>query len=253
MKLRYYAPIDLAEVDHRHAMDLLERIHEQHGIPVEAIYVAPGEDPPDSFPGPVDEQDREEVYRRDFTYNSTLQDALGGRPSDLFKRHGKVEIAGNVRIVDDGDLLWATQFPGTHHGWGSVDPGDTSIGFLEDVENRGLTAITERAPTGRRPDNGWDLDEDGETAENGADISDDPSNSPESATATPDLAPTRDAIRAICTGQSFQRGIEYYEDGRVRNLHLAGTDVTATVLGTHEYQVELDLGVDGFDTWCTCP
>ena len=65
--------------------------------------------------------------------------------------------------------------------------------------------------------------------------------------------PTRDAIRDICTAQSFQRGVSYYEDGRVGELTLDGSDVTATVRGSAEYRVTADLSVKGFGGWCSCP
>ncbi|ACV47600.1 MULTISPECIES: SWIM zinc finger family protein [Halomicrobium] len=68
-----------------------------------------------------------------------------------------------------------------------------------------------------------------------------------------DLTPTRDAIRSICTAQSFQRGVEYVEDGRVRDLTVTGTEAEATVRGSHDYRTAVDLSVEGFDPQCSCP
>ena len=58
------------------------------------------------------------------------------------------DIVGNVGIVVDGDLVWATRFWGTHHGWGPVDPEETAIGFLEAVESGGMSVIAERVLLG---------------------------------------------------------------------------------------------------------
>ncbi|MEF8977134.1 MAG: SWIM zinc finger family protein, partial [Halapricum sp.] len=142
-------------------------------------------------------------------------------------------IVGNVGIVVDGDLVWATRYWGTHHGWGPVDAGDTAIGFLEEVQARGLPAIAEHVPI-----DDWSPT-DAEPAEPAP---------------RDDLQqPTREAIREICTAQSFQRGVNYYEEGRVRDVTVEGREVTARVRGSREYRTTVDLSANGFDPWCSCP
>jgi tetratricopeptide (TPR) repeat protein len=47
--------------------------------------------------------------------------------------------------------------------------------------------------------------------------------------------------------------VGYFEEGRVRSLSVAGSEVTATVQGSQEYRTEVDLAVDGFAPWCSCP
>ncbi|WP_254524958.1 SWIM zinc finger family protein [Natrinema caseinilyticum] len=65
--------------------------------------------------------------------------------------------------------------------------------------------------------------------------------------------PTRDAIRDICTAQSFQRGVSYFEEGRVWELTVEGYEVTAKVRGSREYRTTVDLSAENFDGWCSCP
>jgi len=65
--------------------------------------------------------------------------------------------------------------------------------------------------------------------------------------------PTRDSIREICTAQSFQRGVEYFEAGQVRDLTVADSEVTATVRGSHDYRTTVDLSATQFAPRCSCP
>lgn len=64
---------------------------------------------------------------------------------------------------------------------------------------------------------------------------------------------TRDAIREICTAQSLQRGVEYFEEGRVRDLTCTDSEVTATVRGSHDYRTTVDLSAAQFAPRCSCP
>ncbi len=62
---------------------------------------------------------------------------------------------------------------------------------------------------------------------------------------------TREDIRGLCTDQSFQRGVNYHEDGRVLRLDVDGNSVHATVQGRRAYEVSVEL--DDLHTQCTCP
>jgi uncharacterized Zn finger protein len=63
--------------------------------------------------------------------------------------------------------------------------------------------------------------------------------------------PTREDIRGLCTDQSFQRGVNYHDEGRVRRLDIDGDSVDATVQGSRGYEVSVEL--DDLRTRCTCP
>ncbi|WIV68846.1 SWIM zinc finger family protein [Natrialbaceae archaeon AArc-T1-2] len=237
MKLRYYAEADVG-VDHRRTLELLESIHEEHTIPVEVVQVDPQRAPPADFVGDTETRSLEDAWD-DFTYNKPLQDGLGGPPSKRYR--DREDIVGNVGIVVGGDLVWATEFWGTHHGWGNVDPEETAIGFLEAVEANGLSAVADRVPL---EDWSWSptaSDSGGRDASSTDVPADEISKL------------TRDAIRDICTAQTFQRGVSYVEEGRVRELTVEGREVTATVRGSREYRTTVDLSADDFDGWCSCP
>ena len=234
MKLRYYAEADVG-VDHRRTLDLLASITEKHAIPVEVVQVEPKRDPPSDFPGEVEHRDLSAAWD-DFTYNSTLQEGLGGAPSKLY--NGREDIIGNVGIVVDGTLVWATRFWGTHHGWGAIDPEEAAIGFLEAVEARGTAALAERAPVD-------DLSPADDSTEAGTGADGESIDERD--------VPDRDAIRDICTAQSFQRGVTYVEEGRVQEVTVEGCEVTATVRGSSDYRTTVDLAARGFDPWCSCP
>jgi len=140
MRLRYYAEADTA-VDHRRTVELLESIADRHAFPVEIVQVEPRRAPPEEFSGAVEHRTLDNAWD-DFTYNQTLQDGLGTPPSQYYD--DPEDIIGNVGIVVDDTLVWATRFWGTHHGWGPIDPEQTAIGFLEAVEQRGEGPIAER-------------------------------------------------------------------------------------------------------------
>lgn len=65
--------------------------------------------------------------------------------------------------------------------------------------------------------------------------------------------PTREEIRSLCTEQSFQRGVDYYEQGRILKLEVDGEEIEATVRGSHDYEVVVDAGRDPIYTYCSCP
>ena len=58
-------------------------------------------------------------------------------------------------------------------------------------------------------------------------------------------------IRDLCTEQSFQRGLRYFEEGRVKIKEASSSQIVATVIGTDNYRVEIDL--DDFSAVCNCP
>jgi uncharacterized Zn finger protein len=61
------------------------------------------------------------------------------------------------------------------------------------------------------------------------------------------------ALRRMAGDRSFERGQDYMEDGRVRNLFEDAGEVTATVVGTRNYRVRLRADEGGLDFSCTCP
>jgi len=66
------------------------------------------------------------------------------------------------------------------------------------------------------------------------------------------LEPTIEKIRRLCTSDSFERGMQYFREGRVGKLDVSGSVVTAKVRGTSNYSVEINLE-NNFKSTCTCP
>ncbi|MDA0681696.1 MAG: SWIM zinc finger family protein [Proteobacteria bacterium] len=52
---------------------------------------------------------------------------------------------------------------------------------------------------------------------------------------------------------AYERGVAYYEEGRVARLSVVGDRITARVDGTEAYEVRLRKTSLGFDGACTCP
>ena len=65
------------------------------------------------------------------------------------------------------------------------------------------------------------------------------------------IKPGQDQIRGLCTEQSFQRGLRYFEEGRVKITRASSSRIVATVIGTDNYRVEIDL--DDLSAACNCP
>jgi tetratricopeptide (TPR) repeat protein len=65
--------------------------------------------------------------------------------------------------------------------------------------------------------------------------------------------PSRDEIRSLCTEQSFDRGVAYWKQGRIQTLDIDGGRIRATVRGTHDYDVSIDVDEDAIHTRCSCP
>ncbi len=64
---------------------------------------------------------------------------------------------------------------------------------------------------------------------------------------------TKEKLRELTDSGSWDRGVGYFEQGRVFRLMVDGTTVIAKVIGTHEYKVELWAGEDRIHGACTCP
>ena len=65
--------------------------------------------------------------------------------------------------------------------------------------------------------------------------------------------PTREEISAHCTEQSFERGVTYWKQGRTQELDIDGEEIRATVHGSREYDVFIDVKDDAIRTHCSCP
>jgi len=70
--------------------------------------------------------------------------------------------------------------------------------------------------------------------------------------AVSDSAPFSEADLLQAAGErSYSRGLEYVD--AVRNLQIGAREITATVYGTDEYEIVLDLDADGVGGECSCP
>ena len=66
--------------------------------------------------------------------------------------------------------------------------------------------------------------------------------------------PSHEEIRSLCTHQSYERGINYHNQGRIQELALDDAELTATVRGTHDYEVTITVDDEGVQTYfCSCP
>lgn len=133
MKVRYYGDADV-ESWHEHTLNLLRTIHDEHGIAVDIDRVTERYGPITDFPGDVRKTTAEAVYERDLKHNRDLIEAIEQRPSQAYKRSWKLDIAGNVAIVDDeGTVQWASTLPGYADGYGPGAESQTALDFLEDI------------------------------------------------------------------------------------------------------------------------
>jgi uncharacterized Zn finger protein len=67
------------------------------------------------------------------------------------------------------------------------------------------------------------------------------------------MRPTIDQIRERCTESSYERGLECFEQGRVKDLGQFGEKTTATVAGTSDYKVTIRIDKEDIEASCTCP
>ena len=63
------------------------------------------------------------------------------------------------------------------------------------------------------------------------------------------------SLRKLAGSQSYRRGMEYFLESRVRSLTEKNWSITATVLGTEKYrvQIKLDRESDELEFQCSCP
>ena len=59
------------------------------------------------------------------------------------------------------------------------------------------------------------------------------------------------SIAKMADAKSYERGLKYYKQGKVIYYEESDDEINATVLGTAEYEVVIDL--DDFTTYCDCP
>lgn len=64
---------------------------------------------------------------------------------------------------------------------------------------------------------------------------------------------TLEDIRKLCTESSFERGIEYFQRGKVTNLEQFENKITAIVNGTNDYKVTIYTDKNTISATCTCP
>lgn len=67
------------------------------------------------------------------------------------------------------------------------------------------------------------------------------------------MIPTIEQIRKLCTESSFERGIEYFHQGSVRDLEQFGNRITSVVEGTSDYEVTIRMDKEDIEASCTCP
>jgi hypothetical protein len=131
--MRYYADSDIGEL-HDHTLRLLGKLHDGHDIPIEVDRIDEQHEPITDFPGEVRGSTPEEIYERDLKRNSDLNQSIEPTPSGGFKRYSKLDIAGNVAVVDDeGTVQWASTLPGYADGYGPGAESQTAMDFLEDI------------------------------------------------------------------------------------------------------------------------
>lgn len=133
MKVRYYADADVREW-HQHIIESLRTLHNDHGIAVEINRIDERHGSITDFPGEVRTSTPEAVYERDLKRNRDLNQSIDPTPSEAFKRYGKLDIAGNVAVVDDeGTVQWASTLPGSADGYGPGADSETAVNFLADI------------------------------------------------------------------------------------------------------------------------
>lgn len=64
---------------------------------------------------------------------------------------------------------------------------------------------------------------------------------------------TDDTIRDLCTDAVYERGETYLSEGRIQQLSRFDDTIRATVRGSRDYDLHLDLATDGFTPHCSCP
>ncbi|PHQ46943.1 zinc ribbon domain-containing protein [Halorubrum sp. C3] len=136
MILRYYADAEIREW-HDHTLRLFRTLYDTHGIAVEIDRIDEQHGTIADFPGEIRSSTPEDVYERDLKRNRALNQTIDQTPSEAFKRYGKLDIAGNVAVVDDeGTVQWASTLPGYANGYRPGVASQTAMDFLEDIAIR---------------------------------------------------------------------------------------------------------------------
>ncbi len=60
-------------------------------------------------------------------------------------------------------------------------------------------------------------------------------------------------FKQLAGDQAFARGLKLYNQGRVKDLVIQGSEISATVEGTHDYKILLHHTARQFEGSCTCP
>ena len=63
---------------------------------------------------------------------------------------------------------------------------------------------------------------------------------------------TIEEIMSLCNETSYERGMEYYKEGRINRVEFFGNKLKAIVAGTYNYEVTVKLD-KGIEASCTCP
>lgn len=64
---------------------------------------------------------------------------------------------------------------------------------------------------------------------------------------------TKTITKNATDSRSWQRGVNYYNEGRVQSLLIDGNEITAKVSGTYNYRVSLDIQDGNIKGDCSCP
>ena len=132
MRLRYYADAEVGNW-HSHMVRLLRTVHDEHDISVEIDRINERFGTITDFPGDIRHPTPEEVYERDLKNNRDLIDRIDRQPSKAYKRSGKLDIAGNIAVVDEEGVQWASTLPGYADGYEPGAESCTALDFLEEV------------------------------------------------------------------------------------------------------------------------
>jgi hypothetical protein len=133
MRVRYYADAEIRNW-HEQALRCLTAVQDQHDITVEIERIDEQHGQLSEFPGEVWSTMPEDVYERDLKRNQTLNKRIDETPSQAYKRHGTLKIAGNVAVVaDEGSVEWASTLSGYADGYMPGVESETAMDFLEDI------------------------------------------------------------------------------------------------------------------------
>ncbi len=64
---------------------------------------------------------------------------------------------------------------------------------------------------------------------------------------------TSEKIHNLCNSKTYQKAIEYYNEGRVKDVTIKGKKITATVRGTYNYYVKITMKKGYLQYTCSCP